>query len=54
MDGGIHELAIEGMPIITICLPHPGILMKPSHRNPWPDMFREKIAPRAKEELQNI
>lgn len=54
MDGDKHELPIENMIVTTICLPHPGILMQPSARNPWPERFKNEIAPRVKEEISKI
>lgn len=37
-----------------ICLPHPGILMKHSKRNPWPDKFKNIIAPKAKINIEKL
>jgi len=54
MDGSIHELALEDLNIKCICLPHPGILMKSSPKNPWPERFRNEIVPTVKNEILKI
>jgi hypothetical protein len=54
MDGAIHGLELDGLSIKTICLPHPGILMKPSAINPWPNQFRDEIAPNVIKEIQKL
>lgn len=51
MDGNIRTLSFEGIQIQALCLPHPGIIMHKSSRNPWPRLLREDIIPRAKKEL---
>ena len=37
-----------------ICLPHPGILMKRTDRNPWPEKFEKEISIKADNEIQNL
>ena len=54
MDGSIYRIPFEELSINIICLPHPGILMKPSSRNPWPMRFKNEIAARAKSEILTI
>ncbi len=51
LDGKCRPVNIEGIPVNAICLPHPGILMKPSRRNPWPERFAQVILPQARQEL---
>jgi hypothetical protein len=40
--------------ILVIALPHPGILMKRTDKNPWPKKFDEAIAPRARVEIGRL
>jgi len=54
LDGTIHILLIGETHCHTICLPHPGIIMKPSPKNPWPERFENEIIPRAKLSLRGI
>jgi hypothetical protein len=54
LDGSIRDLHLEDINIKSICLPHPGILMKPSLRNSWPERFGNEIAPTALQEINRI
>jgi hypothetical protein len=45
MNGTKQASPLEDVTFPFICLPHPGILMKPSLRNTWPKKFIEEIAP---------
>jgi uracil-DNA glycosylase len=54
MDGTKQASPLKGITVPFICLPHPGILMKPSSKNPWPKRFLEEIAPTAKAEIQKL
>lgn len=51
LDGKLRTLTLENSSIPVICLPHPGIIMKPSARNQWPKKFEEEIIPAARGEL---
>ena len=51
LNGRVRNLQIGEAECQFICLPHPGILMKPSLRNPWPARFENEILPRVREEL---
>ncbi|MDD5363529.1 MAG: hypothetical protein PHN88_15510 [Ignavibacteria bacterium] len=48
LTGNIEKKIINNVERNFICLPHPGILMKPAGKNPWPQFFNDKIAPNAK------
>lgn len=48
LDGEKREIKINGMMRNVVCLPHPGILMKNYEKNPWPKLFKNKIAPKVK------
>ncbi len=54
LDGRIRTLNLGGQDTRVICLPHPGIVMKTSARNPWPQKFRDEIIPMAISELAKI
>lgn len=51
LDGLNRPIEFNGIVRNVICLPHPGILMKVSDRNPWPKRFELEIAVKAKFEL---
>lgn len=51
LDGRVRTLNLGDRETSVICLPHPGIVMKTSVRNPWPQRFREEIIPRVIAEL---
>jgi uracil-DNA glycosylase len=51
LDGKRRTKEIQGKFRDFICLPHPGILIKPSLQNNWPKRFIETIAPVAKKEI---
>ena len=54
LDGSVRELWAEDNHYPAICLPHPGIIMKPHPKNPWPDRFNKVIIPKARNELRMI
>ena len=54
LSGEIKSKEIKGINRNFICLPHPGILMKKFDRNPWPKLFKDQIAPKAKEIVNNL
>lgn len=54
MNGTKQASPFEGITVPFICLPHPGILMKPSSKNPWPERFNSEIAPKVKMELEKL
>ena len=54
LDGTVHDLLLDDIKVQSICLPHPGILMKPSLRNSWPVRFRDEIAPNAQKEIHKL
>lgn len=54
MDGVVRHLDINGVERNIICLPHPGILMKKTGKNPWPERFEKEIGPRAYNEIKEL
>lgn len=54
LNGNVYHKEILGLQRNFICLPHPGILMKRTDKNPWPERFENEIAPRAKIEINRI
>lgn len=54
LDGSIKEKEVGGLIRNIICLPHPGILMKKTDRNPWPNRFEKEISLKAKSEIEKI
>ena len=54
LDGIIRPRLINGIERNFICLPHPGILMKKTHRNLWPEKFETEISRKAKTEIEKI
>lgn len=54
LDGNLKTKMIDGVERNIICLPHPGILMKKSATNPWPQKFETEIAPNAKRVIEKI
>lgn len=54
LNGSATIKTINGIERNIICLPHPGILMKKTEKNPWPDQFDKEIAPTAKSEIERI
>jgi len=52
--GNIKTKMLNGVSRNIICLPHPGILMKKTTRNPWPDKFDKDISITAKNEIKKI
>jgi uracil-DNA glycosylase len=54
LNGEVKTKEIKGAERNIICLPHPGILMKKTKKNPWPDRFEKEIAIRAKKEIEKI
>ena len=57
LDGKSREIVIGKQSVNIIALPHPGILMKRTKKNQWPNRFVNEIAPTAKitlKQLQNF
>ncbi|MDD4363271.1 MAG: uracil-DNA glycosylase family protein [Atribacterota bacterium] len=54
LDGEIKEKNIRGQNRKIICLPHPGILMKKTNKNPWPEKFKNEISQKARKEIDKI
>ena len=54
MDGTVRKFEIRGKKRNIICVPHPGILMKKSSKNRWPERFEGEIALKAHEEIKRI
>ena len=54
LDGSVRKKEINGEDRNVICLPHPGILIKKTETNPWPERFKMEIAPKAKNEIDKI
>lgn len=54
LNGSIKTKTIKGIDRNIICLPHPGILMKNTDRNPWPEKFDKEISRTAKNEIEKI
>lgn len=54
LDGHCRSLVIDGTELNAVCLPHPGIIMKRSATNPWPERFEREIRPTAYEELRRL
>lgn len=54
LNGELKNKVVNGIERNFICLPHPGILMKNFDRNPWPKLFKNKIAPKVKLLVKNI
>ena len=54
MDGSIKTKEINGETRNVMCLPHPGILMKRTKKNPWPDRFENEISKSARKEIEKI
>ena len=52
--GQYREIMIGAQPVNVIPLPHPGILMKRTEKNPWPSRFINEIAPVAKTTLMTL
>lgn len=54
LNGSTKTKTINGIDRNIICLPHPGILMKKTDQNPWPERFDKEISQTAKEEIEKI
>ncbi len=54
LDGSVRTKLIDSTERQVICLPHPGILMKRTDKNPWPKRFEEEISVRARKEVERI
>jgi uracil-DNA glycosylase len=54
LDGVVRNLDINGIQRNFICLPHPGILMKKTDKNPWPGRFENVIVVKAKEAIWKL
>ncbi len=53
-DGKVREIEMDGVLRNVVCFPHPGILMRSYDKNPWPELFKNKIAPEVKLLVKNI
>ena len=47
MTGEVYDWKTGDEIYKAICFPHPGIIMKNTPRNPWPERFAKDIRPRA-------
>ena len=54
LNGQAKIKTIKGIDRNVICLPHPGILMKKTDKNPWPERFEREISKKAKNEIKRI
>ena len=54
IDGKVKSKVIGGKIKKFICLPHPGILMRKFDKNPWPERFKNEIAPKVKELVDEV
>jgi len=54
LDGIARLKEIDGILRNFICLPHPGILMKRTDRNPWPGKFVKEISVTARSEILKL
>ncbi len=54
LNGELKKKILKGIERNFVCLPHPGILMKEFERNPWPKRFKNEIAPRVKELIEEL
>ena len=54
LNGEKIEKTIKEIQRNFVCLPHPGILMKKFDKNPWPERFKNEIAPKVKEVVKNV
>jgi uracil-DNA glycosylase len=54
LNGSTKIKSINGVDRNIICLPHPGILMKKTDNNPWPERFDKEISLTAKKEIEMI
>lgn len=54
LNGNVYKKEIKGVQRNFICLPHPGILMKRTDKNPWPERFENEISTKAKIEIKRI
>lgn len=52
--GNLQQNELGGNLRKFICLPHPGILMRKSEQNKWPELFESEIAPKVKRQISNI
>lgn len=54
LDGIARQKEVDGILRNFICLPHPGILMKRTDKNPWPERFENEISPAARKEIEDL
>jgi uracil-DNA glycosylase len=54
LDGAVRPLLLAGRENTVMCLPHPGIIMKRTPSNPWPQRFEQVIRPHALSELKRL
>ncbi len=54
MTGEIYKEKIDGVSVNVLCKSHLWMLMKHQAKNPWPEKFKRKIAPNAREEINRL
>lgn len=54
LNGKNRPIGINGESRNVVCLPHPGILMKPSSKNSWPKRFSNEISKNTKTEIEYL
>jgi|TARA_B100001971_G_C18136858_1_gene508129 uracil-DNA glycosylase len=54
LNGYIKTKIINGVKRNIICLPHPGILMRKTKKNPWPDKFDKHISKIVKNKIKKL
>jgi len=54
LDGILRKKEVNGRLRNFVCLPHPGILMKRTNRNPWPEKFEKEISVTARNEILKL
>ena len=54
LDGRVMKRDVRGNERSFICLPHPGILMKRTEKNPWPSLFEDEISVTARREIARL
>jgi len=54
INGTVKQKEVDGILRNFLCLPHPGILMKKTVKNPWPVRFEKEISVTAKQEIKKI
>ncbi len=54
LKGSVQHKLINSTDRQVMCLPHPGILMMRTDKNPWPKRFEEEISVKARMEVERI